>query len=250
MTSSSSSHLESTWEQSVHNVPVYSVTNASRYLHIPRTTLINWLKAQFCSSYTLQTGHKYRLPLIQRPVPEMSQLSFTNLVEAHLLRVIQASRKVSLSQVRIALDHLNTNLNTNLQTPHPLVESSFRVKGSEQFIKAIFPEEDGKKMLNILDKLLDRLEWDKTKKISKLFPFIGDDLFDNAQKVITIDPQVSFGKPTITGTGIPTEVIFDFYQAGDSIDTIAEEYRCSPEIIKSVIEFEDRKSKNHYHAAA
>ncbi|MBU6184820.1 MAG: DUF433 domain-containing protein [Cyanobacteria bacterium REEB444] len=31
---------------------------------------------------------------------------------------------------------------------------------------------------------------------------------------VWIDPYISFGKPTIAGTGIPTDVIVDWFNAG------------------------------------
>jgi uncharacterized protein (DUF433 family)/DNA-binding transcriptional ArsR family regulator len=234
---------ENTWDQSTLNVPIYTITEVSRYLRMSRATLSNWLRAKFCSAYTLQTGNKYRPPLIQRPIPDLPQLSFINLIEAHILKVIQESQKIPLYQVRIALDHLTEIF----ETSHPLVHHCFRTQGAARFVDFIaLKQKDSKKMLEILDQLLTRIEWDQNKAIVRFFPFVGNNnLWDDSQKIITIAPQVSFGKPTITGTGIPTEVIFDFYQAGDSIETIATEYNCSPDIIKGVIQFENRQYKNH-----
>ncbi|MGV2388274.1 MAG UNVERIFIED_CONTAM: DUF433 domain-containing protein [Microcystis novacekii LVE1205-3] len=36
-----------------------------------------------------------------------------------------------------------------------------------------------------------------------------------------IDPNISFGKPVITGTGIPTKIVTELYDVGDSIEDIA-----------------------------
>ncbi len=42
---------------------------------------------------------------------------------------------------------------------------------------------------------------------------------------ITIDPQISHGKPTIRGLRYPVESILEYLVAGDSIDDILEEFK-------------------------
>jgi excisionase family DNA binding protein len=42
---------------------------------------------------------------------------------------------------------------------------------------------------------------------------------------IMIDPHVSFGRPTIAGTGIPIAIVASRFRAGESVSAIAEDYR-------------------------
>jgi hypothetical protein len=74
------------WEKKIYHIPTYTVADASRYLNIPVPTLNSWLKGR---SYTTVSGEKLFAPLIDRPNPDLPQLSFINLVEAHVLRVIR-----------------------------------------------------------------------------------------------------------------------------------------------------------------
>lgn len=74
------------WDLDIYNIPTYSVTDASRYLNITLPTLSTWLNGR---KYHTTEGIKEFLPIIQRPDSETPQLSFTNLVEAHILRVIR-----------------------------------------------------------------------------------------------------------------------------------------------------------------
>jgi len=69
----------------IYNLPTYSIAEASRYLHIPAPTLRTWVTGR---SYPTKTGVKQSTPLILRPDSNYGQLSFTNLVEAHMLRVM------------------------------------------------------------------------------------------------------------------------------------------------------------------
>ena len=81
------------WGTEIYNTPTYLVVDAARYLQIPAPTLRTWLKGR---SYLTKSGQQQSEPLIRRPDASFSQLSFTNLVEAHVLRVIRTTHKVQL----------------------------------------------------------------------------------------------------------------------------------------------------------
>lgn len=42
---------------------------------------------------------------------------------------------------------------------------------------------------------------------------------------VTVDPEVSFGRPTIKGTGIACAVIASRFLAGDNMSDLADDYR-------------------------
>jgi uncharacterized protein (DUF433 family) len=60
----------------------------------------------------------------------------------------------------------------------------------------------------------------------------------NEPKVVAIDPYVSFGRPVLVGTGIPTAVIAERYKAGESIQALADDYECPPCDIEEAIRCE------------
>jgi len=229
----------SNWEDEINNIPAYTIADASRYLHIPLPTLRSWLKGR---NYTTKSGKKEFLPLIQRPSTKYTQLSFTNLVEAHVLRVIRTDHKITLDKVRTALDYLSKYFSTT----HPLVQKQFKTDGVNLFIEQlehlIDVSRSGQLVIReTLENLLSRVEWDKKEEVARLFPLIRD---DDESKVISIDPKVSFGKPTIAGTGVPTKIVTQRYDAGDSIEEIADDYNCQPSQVKDAIRFE-----SYYRAA-
>ena len=55
---------------------------------------------------------------------------------------------------------------------------------------------------------------------------------------VVIDPYVSFGRPVLVGTGIPTAVIAARYKAGESVDDLADDYGRSREEIEEAIRCE------------
>lgn len=223
------------WDTNIHNLPAYSVSDAARYLRIPSATLRSWLKGR---SYSTKKGQQIFEPLIQRPDPNLPQLSFTNLVEAHVLRIIRETHQVKLDKVREALDYMSQQFDTS----HPLVEKKFQTDGIDLFVeqmdKLINASRSGQFVIKeTLNHLLTRVEWDERDIAVRLFPFIhpgGDD-----RKILYIDPRISFGKPVIAGKGVPTSSITDFYEAGDEIEDIADEFDCTLEQVKAAIEFEN-----------
>src|ERR1700740_3027754 len=81
--------------------PRYGIASAARHVRISPSTLRSWVVGR---PYQTAEGKSYSYPLIYRPVPEDSRLSFSNLVEAHVLRSLRTRHDVRMSAVREALD--------------------------------------------------------------------------------------------------------------------------------------------------
>ncbi len=78
-------------------------------------------------------------------------------------------------------------------------------------------------MRAVIDAYLERIERDAKGLPVRLFPFTRRRALDEPRAVV-IDPAVSFGRPVLIGTGIPTVVIAERYKAGDSMDDLATDY--------------------------
>jgi len=78
-------------------------------------------------------------------------------------------------------------------------------------------------MADILMAYLRRVEWDETGLALRLYPFTRKKELDEP-RFIVIDPYVSFGKPVLVGTGVPTSVVAERYKAGESVDELADDY--------------------------
>ena len=53
-----------------------------------------------------------------------------------------------------------------------------------------------------------------------------------------MDPRVQFGRPCLLGTGVPTDVIAERYKAGESIESLVEDYGQAREHIEEAIRYE------------
>lgn len=220
------------------NIPTYPIFEAARYLLIPEITLRSWVLGR---SYQARGSKQFSKPLIKlpnSPDAKIWQLSFTNLVEAHVLRVIRSDHRISLDKVRMALDYVENHYDL----PHPLARMEFQTDGVDLFVESvgrlINASQAGQlAMRKTLENLLKRIELDEAGIAAKLFPFTRLNEEDAPQRVV-IDPRISFGRPVLVGTGIPTAILAERYKAGESIDDLADDYGCARLQIEEAIRCE------------
>jgi uncharacterized protein (DUF433 family) len=227
-----------TWGDEMYHTPAYPVTDAARYLHIPVGTLRSWLHGRY---YPTKEGKQYFQPLIQRPDANLPQISFTNLVEAHVLRSIRQIHGVRLDKVRCALDYLDQQF----QMPHPLARIEFQTDGVNLFVESVgrlvsVSQHGQLAMKAVLNNLLTRVEWNEQGIATRLFPTTRAtaDLAEVEPRRVAIDPRLSFGRPVVLGTGIPTIAIAERYEAGESPEAIADDLGCDISQVHDAIRFE------------
>jgi uncharacterized protein (DUF433 family) len=61
---------------------------------------------------------------------------------------------------------------------------------------------------------------------------------DRESRTVVIDPRVSFGKPTVAGTGIRTAVLVQRIDAGESVGALVEDYGITEPQINAAVLFE------------
>lgn len=54
---------------------------------------------------------------------------------------------------------------------------------------------------------------------------------------MTVDENVQFGKPVITGTRVPVEVVIGHIAAGDRMETVMKEYNLTKEQILATLKY-------------
>jgi uncharacterized protein (DUF433 family) len=232
--------------QNPREMPLYPVALAAKMLLLPLSTLKAWVfGADWHDRKADRTRHFE--PLILPPENDEKLLSFVNLVEAHVLKAIRRKYLVQMFRTRDAIEHLKQMY----ETLHPLSDVDLYASGSDLFIREVgtlINITRGKQvaMREMLEAHLKRLDRSVDGLTTRLYPFvvskpivrIGSVVFDEPPKLIAIDPLVSFGRPVITGTGIPTEAIADRFWGGDSIDSLVEDFERSRPEIEYAIRYE------------
>jgi uncharacterized protein (DUF433 family) len=221
-------------------LPAYGIAETAHYLRIPLVTLRSWVGGR---QYPTEAGRTSFKPVITLPHADLGSLSFVNLVEAHVLHAVQGEHhfplpKIPLPRVHSALDYVRKRFGSK----HPLAEKRFETEGVNLFIarfQGLIPVSESRQaaIREHIQAHLDRIEYDSVGFAVCLYPFTRrGDL--NQPKSVVIDPYISFGRPTIRGTGISTSIIAERYKAGDSLDALAKDYGCKEAQVEDAIRYE------------
>ena len=84
---------------------------------------------------------------------------------------------------------------------------------------------------------LKRVDWDDWQFPVRLHPFVASDV-SAADRPISIDPKIAFGRPVITRAGVSTAAIADRVDADEDPVDVAESYGLSVEDIERAVLFE------------
>jgi uncharacterized protein (DUF433 family) len=237
--------------------PLYGLAETSRYLKINIKTLSSWVRGR---NYKLDDGTvKFWSPVIKLPDPDKPLLSFYNLVEVHVLSGIRRIYNIQFRKVRDTLEYLEEQARKEQSktSKHPLATQDFWTDEFDLFIKSpvgnyICTSRHGQQVIKeVVDQYLHRIERDNLDLSPfRLYPFVSEikvntenstnslrDL-EAQPKNIVIDPLISFGRPTLAGTGIPTNVIAGRFSAGEKIDTLAKDYDIEETQIQEALSYE------------
>lgn len=209
-------------------IPAYTTGEAAHYLGVPKSTMRAWFAGQ--------PGFR---AVIRPADPKAIALSFTNLVEAYVLTAIRRKHQIGLPTIRRGLDYLVRKLGAR----RPLIEQQFATNGVDLFVEhlgnIINITRDGQvEMADLIHAYLKRIDRDAKGVPSKLYPFMRSQTLLAQPKTVVIDPRVSFGRPVIAGTAIPTAVLAEQFKAGDPVPVLAKEYGASEEAVWDAIRCE------------
>lgn len=214
---------------------LYTQTEASRFLGIPRNTLRYW-------AYGYKRDSRKKIPPIIKAPSGSNQLSFFNLVELHVIDSIREEHKVELPKIRKALKFLENNLKSS----RPLLDEDFETDGVDLFVEnygnLINVSSQGQQaMRTILQNSLKRIKRDAKNIPVKLYPYTHSKPEDSPE-VISMSPSIFSGRPVIDGTRISTHVIAERYRAGDSISTLKKDFQLSKLQVEEAIRCELKKA--------
>ena len=210
--------------------PNYGMIEASRYLHIPHSTLQFWTSGTDPIVILAARG--------KRPM-----LSFKNLVECHVVQGMRSVHKISAHRIRVAAKWMRKNLAASI---NPLADFDITTDGMNLFLDidgtlVTISREGQLAMKPIFEAHLQRIERDERGVAQRLFPYKSKNHLrapKDSPRVIMIDPMVSFGRPILKDSGILSSVLASRYKAGDSIAVLARSYGRKESEIREAVEWE------------
>lgn len=228
------------------DLALYTLDEAAFILCLPPSTLKTWT---FGSRWREPSGRvrKYE-PLIVPPTREEGDrlmLSFTNLVEAHVLYGMRRVHKITMTRVRRAM----VELRRDFESQHPLAEIDLYTEGTNVITHygSYVNMSAGKQteMTEVIGIYIKRIERDES-AITRFYPFSGEPVIagpgtTEQPKVVSVDPFVSFGRPVVAGTNVRTEILAERWLGGDTIETLANDYEMDESIVEAALKYESAR---------
>lgn len=216
--------------------PAYTLTEAARYLRLPAATLRSWIVGR---QYPTARGMSEFPPLIRPASPGPPPLlSFTNLIEAHVLRSLRAEHGVEVKALRKALAYAEQKLGID----RLLLREDLRTEAGKVFLdrygQLIDLTASGQLALRrVFDDHLQRVEWDESRFPIRLYPFIST-LSPTPDRPIVIDPRIAFGRPIVLRHGVSTAAIAERIDAGETVAGVAADYDLDSSEVEEAVLYE------------
>lgn len=211
-------------KRDIRYIPYYSVVEAAMYLGVAKSTLRDWI------------GRRSNFKGIIIPADENPlSLSFINLIEVFVLISIRRKYNISMIKLRNALEYIKNEF----PSEHPLADKEFETDGINLFLEKTgklynISQHGQTEMVSIIKQYLKRIERDDEGNPIRFYPMSRKGKLDQP-KLILIDPTISFGRPTISKKAIPIDIIFERWEAGESIADLARDYECTQEEIEEAL---------------
>jgi len=218
--------------------PLYTVTEASRILQIPSSTLAGWARGyDFVNTHGT---HVVGSPLVTdfgRAKRHEPTLPFVGLAEAAFLAAVR-STGVPMQRIRPALQRLKQEMGLD----HALANQTLFTDGAELLINLPGSEDDEKALRNlvvarnnqgvfvpVIEGFLRHISYGPSGYAEALtLPQYG-------RAAVTVDPRIAFGMPFLSSNGIQVDAILDRFDAGESVGEIADDFEISRAVVENLI---------------
>jgi uncharacterized protein (DUF433 family) len=238
--------------QNVVDVPLYTLWDTARYLHLPVWTILalsgrgrphpEWFLDQAWRRWPhFDPDNDSGFPFSE----EFPRLSFRRLAE-FFVRGFAVHAVWELGRAgEWKKDHwfrINEMVWQVLE-PYQGVEGLFSEGEAEASISHLV-ERFVKRVPSIQPDWLRKLILHHIERVEvnagvpvRLYPFSRDPA-EVSPRLIEMNPQIRFGRPTLAGRGVPTDVMVERFRAGDSPAELADDYGISTGEVDEAIRYE------------
>lgn len=215
------------------DIAAYTVAEAARYLRLPTATLRSWVLGR---QYPTADGSGQFPPLIRPASRVPPLLSFSNLIEAHVLRALRTDHGVPVKALRSALAYAERELGIDRLLLRPELRTDAGTVFLDRYGELIDLSASGQlAMRRLFAEHVKRVEWDSSRFPVRLYPFLWT-AAPTEERPIIIDPRLAFGRPVVLRRGISTSAIAERIDAGESVEDVAADYELGlPEIEQAIL---------------
>jgi uncharacterized protein (DUF433 family) len=213
-------------------LPRYTYLEAARATNVPPSTVGAWFRGQ---TYARKANRGVFKPVLRRPDPNDTRLSFNNLLEVFALRSIREYHDVKLENVRRALDIAEQQLGV----PRLLISSQLRTSGGDLFLDSYFQLVQltpaiQHSIRSVLRQYLSRIRFESAPSFSPT-PRIAR---ERGQELILLSPLIAFGRPVIKRVGVTTAAVTDRINAGEEPSSVIRDYGLESDELDEAVAYE------------
>ncbi|MSR57671.1 MAG: MerR family transcriptional regulator [Planctomycetaceae bacterium] len=208
-------------------VGLYSIPQAARLLGVRSRLLRYWIGEVSGAD-----------SIIKRQLTDEHLLTFAELMELHFIKMFR-DKDVSLPAIRKAASEAARRFGSD----YPFTVRRFDTDGTSIFA-TLTSKETQRELVEelrhgqfvfrkLIKPFFKKMDYCGTAEIERFWPM-------KKTGRVVLDPARRFGQPIDSGTGVPTETIFNAINAGDGQDvpTVAKWFDIPVEAVKAAIRFE------------
>jgi uncharacterized protein (DUF433 family) len=221
------------------DVPRYALAQAARFINLSPTTLRNWVRGR---NLRRKDGHWAHFDALVKVESEL--LSFSHLVQVHILRSLRRDEDIRMSRLRDAMDWAKKTYHIE----RLLLSEQLRTAPGEilldRYGELINAGRSGQLAIrHALEAHLKRVAWDAegpTQFFPGLVSIFAAPPQQEVPRLILIDPTISLGKPVLASKpALRVSAIVDRVNAGEEEDEIARDYGIERREVDAAIDYEE-----------
>lgn len=217
--------------------PMYPAAEAGRLVGLTPSRVRRWLKGY---SYRSDQGRHQQEPVLRRRGTKgTSYASFLDLIDLLFVKRF-VDHGLSLQKLRRALDEAATILGES-----HFARKTFFTDGNNVYLKVREEADDLLELLSggqwviapIIRDLAAQIDFDRPSGLARRWYPPG------ADRRVVLDPEVSFGAPTLVRRGVQTAVVADLFEGeGENVRVVSEWMDLEEDEVLAAVEFQKRVS--------
>jgi uncharacterized protein (DUF433 family) len=205
------------------SVPLYSITEASTYLGVPRATLKTWVDGYVRRPQGREVIGRPLVTAQPQGRPGYPRVPFIGFAEAYVLKAFREAG-VPLQRIRASLDALVKEVG-----PHALASEDLRTDGAEvlwntaeregegEVVKLVVPRSGQYVFTEVVESFLREITFDAGYAgLIRLSQYRGAD--------VVVDPTRGYGHPIFDRAGVEVENVVGRVRAGEPIEVTAKDF--------------------------
>lgn len=211
---------------------IYLTKDVAQILHLDYEKVYRWMGGYWAGN--LDDNYSYAFG-----EPGNRAINFLSLIEFYTFYKLR-EKEVSSITIR----KLHNELSVLLKTPYPFavandffIEKKQTEKTKKTFVyynylsSLIKLDKKHQFSFSFMENFLEKIEFDENNIAVRFYPL-------HNSKNVVVDPKHQFGQPVVSGTNIKTQILFNLYNGGETVENISILYNIAREQVQDAISFQ------------